>query len=236
MNSIIKKIRYELKKNCDEKFKKSGQRFFKEEVKLYGVKSWIVRKISKDNFKNIKDKTKKELFAICEELLKSGYLEESFIACHWSEFSNKDFDKPDINTFEHWIDRYIKNWATCDTFCNHTVGGYIEKYPEKIQVLKKWAKSDNLWMRRSSAVSLIIPAKRGLFLNQIFEIANILLEDKNDMVQKGCGWMLKEASKNHTDEIFNYVLENKKKMPRTVLRYAIEKMPKDLKVKAMKRE
>jgi 3-methyladenine DNA glycosylase AlkD len=106
-------------------------------------------------------------------------------------------------------------------------------YPKYLSDLKKWAKSKNRWMRRASAVSLIIPARRGEFLKDIFEIADILLLDQDDLVQKGYGWMLKEASKLHQKEVFDYVIKNKTVMPRTALRYAIEKMPKELKVKAM---
>jgi 3-methyladenine DNA glycosylase AlkD len=90
-------------------------------------------------------------------------------------------------------------------------------------------------MRRASAVSLIIPARKGKFLNDILEIADILLLDKDDLVQKGYGWMLKAASKSHQQEIFNFVIKNKSIMPRTSLRYAIEKMPKELKRKAMEK-
>jgi 3-methyladenine DNA glycosylase AlkD len=84
-------------------------------------------------------------------------------------------------------------------------------------------------------VSLIIPAKKGLFLNEIFTISDRLLTDKDDMVQKGYGWMLKEASKLHQDEVYRYVLKHRPDMPRTALRYAIEKMPPELKSEAMKR-
>ena len=88
-------------------------------------------------------------------------------------------------------------------------------------------------MRRAAAVSLIIPARQGKFLNDIFEIADLLLLDKDDMVQKGYGWMLKVASQKHQLEIFDYVVANKAIMPRTALRYAIEKMPPELKAIAM---
>ena len=74
-----------------------------------------------------------------------------------------------------------------------------------------------------------------MFLNDILEIADNLLEDKEDMVQKGYGWMLKVASQTNQQVIFEYVMRNKLKMPRTALRYAIEKMPKELKQEAMKR-
>ncbi len=91
-------------------------------------------------------------------------------------------------------------------------------------------------MLRGAAVSLIIPAKEGKFLKDIFELAGILLRDNDDMVQKGYGWMLKEASRLHQTEVFEYVMMHKDKMPRTALRYAIEKMPPEFKKKAMKKD
>ena len=122
------------------------------------------------------------------------------------------------------------------------------KYPDYIAKFKEWAKSPNCWVRRGAAVTLIIPARKGLFLNDILEIADTLLLDKEDLVQKGYGWMLKAASmsetfvkaseekkKEHLEAVFNFVMKNKAIMPRTALRYAIEKMPADLKAEAMKR-
>lgn len=84
-------------------------------------------------------------------------------------------------------------------------------------------------------MSLIIPARRGEFLPDIFEIADLLLTDPDDLVQKGYGWMLKATSEAHQQEVFDYVVRKKAVMPRTALRYAIEKMPKELKTEAMKK-
>ncbi|MDO9326609.1 MAG: DNA alkylation repair protein, partial [Methanoregula sp.] len=128
------------------------------------------------------------------------------------------------------------NWASCDGFCNHTMGDFIEEYPEYIDELKRWTQSENRWMRRAAAVSLIIPAKHGKFLNESIEIADLLLTDGDDMVQKGYGWLLKEASRKHERVVFDYVMKNKKVMPRTALRYAIELMPQELKAKAMAKD
>ncbi|MCU0362912.1 MAG: DNA alkylation repair protein, partial [Bacteroidales bacterium] len=71
------------------------------------------------------------------------------------------------------------------------------------------------------------------FLTDIFSIADILLTDRDDMVQKGYGWMLKSCSQAHCEEVFRYVMERKDRMPRTAFRYAIEKMPMELKTRAM---
>ncbi len=235
MNPVIETIRQEFREHSDEKVRKSGERFFKHEVTLYGLKAAFVRQACKKHFKAVQHLSKAEIFLLCEVFWQSGYIEESFIACEWSYYLHKQYKPEDFNIFERWVDRYINNWASCDTLCNHTVGMFIEKYPDYLSHLKKWAGSDNRWMRRAAAVSLIIPAKKGMFLDEIFEIADILLLDQDDMVQKGYGWMLKVASQAYQKEIFDYIIRNKSVMPRTALRYAIEKMPEELKKEAMKK-
>ena len=233
MNNIIENLRQELIKNANEKTRLSGERFFKEDVKLYGIKSADVSRISKEHYKNITDKSKSQIFSLCNELWKSGYMEESFVACNWAYNVRKQFEPDDFDIFEKWVSTYVGNWASCDTLCNHTVGTFVEMYPEYLSGLKKWAQSKNRWVKRASAVSLILPARRGKFLEDIFIIADILHSDKDDMVQKGYGWMLKAASEAHQKDVFNYVMRKKTTMPRTSLRYAIEKLPPELKAQAM---
>ncbi len=235
MNQIIENLRHELVRNSDEKVRISGERFFREDVRLYGIKSAEVGRISREHFKTITDKSKKNIFKLCEELWQSGMMEESFIACNWSYNARKDFELSDFTTFENWINDYVNNWASCDTFCNHTVGTLVEMHPQLLSGLKNWATSENRWLKRASAVSLIVPARKGKFLEDIFEIAGILHPDKDDMVQKGYGWMLKVASQAHRDEVFSYVMSKRATMPRTALRYAIEKMPAEMSKKAMEK-
>ncbi len=235
MNPVISIARNKLKESIDEKTIVTGQNFFKEKIKSYGVKVPVVHKISRELFVSVKNMPKEEIFTICEEFWRSGFLEESFIACNWSYYLHKNFEPSDFEIFKRWISKYVKNWASCDTFCNHTVGTFIEMYPAFLPRLKEMTKSKHRWMRRASAVSLIVPARKGKFLKEILEIADYLLHDKDDMVQKGYGWMLKVASKPHQMEIFNFVISRKETMPRTALRYAIEKMPEELKSKAMEK-
>lgn len=80
--------------------------------------------------------------------------------------------------------------------------------------IKRWARPEKLWVKRASAVSLIVPARRGKFLNDIFEIADILLPNRYDMVQKGYDWMFKDASKPYQKEVFDYVVSHRALMPR----------------------
>jgi len=233
MSEIIEKLREELIENSDEQLQKSTQYFFKESIRCYGMKSATLATISKEYFKLVKSKTKTEIFDLCDELWQSGVMEEGFVACNWSYYIRKKFEPNDLKLFEEWIDLYVNNWASCDAMGNHTIGSFLEMYPEYITELKRWTQSTNRWMKRASAVSLIVPARHGMFLNDIFEIADLLLLDGDDMVQKGYGWMLKVASQSHQKEVFDYVMSKKAIMPRTALRYAIEKMPAELKTKAM---
>lgn len=235
MKDIIEILRTELRNSTDEKTRSTSQNFFKEKIEFYGVKVPAVRKIAKETFKLIENKTKKEIFDYCETLWQSGYIEESFIACDWSYLLRKRYETTDFEVYERWISKYVNNWASCDSLCNHTVGEFLERFPEYVSRLKTFAKSDNRWVRRAAAVSLIIPARKGMFLTDIFEIADILLTDHDDLVQKGYGWMLKAASDANQIDVFAYVMKNKALMPRTALRYAIEKMPAELKKQAMAR-
>ncbi len=236
MDPVILKIREDLEKSRDEKTSRNFQRFFREDVKCYGVKTGTVSAIARTYWKEVKSLEKKEIFRLCEELYRSGLCEEAFVVSNWVPRLADRFEPEDLLVFEHWIDTYISNWAACDGFCNHAVGDFIETYPDRLADVKRWTGSGNRWMRRAAAVSLILPAKHGKYLDTALEIADLLLTDEDDMVQKGYGWLLKEASRHHEREVFEYVMRNRKVMPRTALRYAIELMPKDLKARAMKKD
>lgn len=233
MNDIIINLREDLINQSEASVRLSSKRFFKEAIETYGVKAADVRVISKNYFNQIKSLPKSQIFDLCETLFRSNLLEESFVACNWSHGIHRKFEHDDILVFKKWIQIYVHNWATCDTFCNHTVGAFIEMFPEKIEILKDMALSDNRWERRAVAVSLIVPARKGKFLQDVFQISDMLLTDKDDMVQKAYGWLLKVASDRNQSDVFEYVIRNKQIMPRTALRYAIEKMPSELKKQAM---
>lgn len=235
--TLINEIRQTLKNVSDRKISESSGRFFKkgEEALVYGVKMAEVRIIGKEYYKLIKEYPKQDIFDICEELWKSKYLEEAVIACIFSESQHKKYEPADFKTFEHWVKNYVNNWADCDTLCNHTIGTFVMMYPGYISELKQWARSSERWVKRASAVTLVIPARKGMFIEDIFGIADILLSDKDDLVQKGYGWMLKAASEAYQKAVYEYVMSRKNIMPRTALRYAVEKMPPEMKSEAMKK-
>ncbi len=232
---IIQEIRNELKKHIDSDYQKSIQRFFKEDISVYGVRRAEVKKITAKYFQQLKDKSKAEIFNLCEELMASGMMEERGIAFDWAFRLKKQYVPNDFQLFESWLEKYVSNWGACDHICA-LLGAFIDQFPEFIPKLKKWASSPNRWFRRASAVSFISLISKNKHLEDVFEIADLLLVDQDDLVQKGYGWLLKEASNKYPQEVFDYVMKHRANMPRTALRYAIEKMSPDWKKKAMAKD
>lgn len=235
MESILSKVEKELKKHIDPKYRDGERRFFKEKIKNYGVRLPNRRKIAAKFWLEVKKLNKTELFNLADKMFKTGYNELTTMASSWIWRKREEFQPEDWKIFETWVDKYFDNWAKIDDFCTHSLGYLVNKYPELTKELLKWTKSKNRWVKRAAAVSLIYPfGKKKNFLAQIIQTAKALLEDQDEMVQKGYGWMLKEASNYNQSEVFEFVMKHKAKMPRTALRYAIEKMPVKLKQEAMK--
>ncbi|HBU06960.1 MAG TPA: DNA alkylation repair protein [Candidatus Magasanikbacteria bacterium] len=233
---IILQIRKDLKKNVDVKYREGSINFFKEPIECWGVRNPIVKKLEQKYWQEIKNWHKKDIFWLCEELLKSNYNEEAGMAFEFLWRIRQTFVKNDFKIFVLWLKRYINNWAKCDDFCTHAFGYVLYNYPEFLVQVKKWTKSKNRWERRASAVIMIYPTRKDKkFLVHNFAIAGTLLTDSDDLVQKGYGWMLKVASDNYLEPVFEFVMKRKAKMSRTALRYAIEKMPDKLKNKVMAR-
>jgi len=236
-DKLIERIRREIAKHDKPENKLDYQRFFKETLdKPIGLKTAILRKISNRCFNDVKNMPAKDVLACCDELLVSGERYMRFIAFEWAVKLKGQYTPQDIKRFESWLKKYVNNWGSCDHLCCGPIGYLVLQFPDQVARTQTWARSQNRWLRRAAAVSLIVPVRMKILLDEVFQTADVLLVDSDDMVQKGYGWMLKEASNEFPDEVFNYVMKNKGKMPRTALRYAIEKLPANMRKKAMKRD
>jgi len=230
---MIKEIRAKLSKLANPEVAKSSEHFFKEPAKFYGLRSAEVLKLAKEYFKEIDKMEKADVFDLCEQLMNNDWHEEFSIANEFAYRKHKEFIKSDFKIFEKWVNSYVNNWAKCDIFCTWPLADLLNKFPELASDIKKWTKSTNRWVRRAAAVACIAPVRKGKFLEDIFEIADAMLTDEDDMVQKGYGWALKEASITYPKPVYDFVTARRDKMPRTAYRYAIEKLPADMRKMAM---
>jgi len=232
---LVAEIRREFAKAADRKYGESIQRFFKQPIDVYGVRTADARRISQEYFKKVKHLSKREVLEICELLHQGTKYEEHGIAFSWAGRLSPQFEPADFSVFEAWLKKYVSNWAACDTFCGGAVGEFLIRFSEFLPRVRGWAKSENRWLRRAAAVALIPAAKQEKYLAEAYAVADILLMDEDDMVQKGYGWLLKEIANKRPQEVFDFVMARKDRMPRTALRYAIEKMPAAWKKRAMAR-
>lgn len=192
-----------------------------------------IRALATRMFGDIKNLPQHKLSRACEQLLDAGY---TAIPFQWAGRIISRLDSADFRRLELWLKTYVTSWDSCDDFCVRVMGPFLYRFPDLIPRTEKWAISSNRWLRRASAVALIYSVRRGNALPDIFQHADLLLVDSDDKVQKGYGWMLKEAANRFPHEVFDYVMAHKRDMPRTALRYAIEKMPTEWKKEAMKKD
>jgi 3-methyladenine DNA glycosylase AlkD len=211
------------------------QRFFKEKLEHpIGLKTPILRKVSEKVFRDVKAYGKDGILDICDAMLASGKRYTRFVAFDWAGRLEKQYERKDFARFEGWLREYVDGWGSCDHLSD-ILGRVLAKFPELTVRRSKWIASKNMWLRRAAAVVLIVPVKRGLLLEEVFRTAERLMTDKEDLVQKGYGWMLKVTGDYFFDEAYRFVMKHKDDMPRTALRYAIEKWPAAKRKQAMRK-
>ena len=200
-----------------QRFFKTGKGEYGEGDIFYGIKVPETRMIAK--------KYQDLSFSNISQLIKSKIHEERLVSLLILiiKFEKADDqEKKKIFNFYLKNTRYINNWDLVDLSAPRIVGGYLIDKPKNI--LYKLAKSNNLWEKRIAIVSTAWFIRSGQ-LEDTFKISEILLGDKHDLIHKAVGWMLREAGKKSIIEEEKFLKKYYKKMPRTMLRYAIEKFP-----------
>jgi 3-methyladenine DNA glycosylase AlkD len=117
---------------------------------------------------------------------------------------------------------FINNWDIVDISASNIVGAHL--YEKDKAPLYDLVQSKNMWERRISIIATFYLIRQNEF-DDTLKIAEILLNDEEDLIQKAVGWMLREVGKREIESEEEFLQEHYKKMPRTMLRYAIEKFP-----------
>ncbi len=231
---FIKSINNELKNSVDQDYRNTIRDHFHMDVDHFlGVRTPVLRQIATRNFQ--KDKNTDETLAMCDELLATGVYEHKIVAFFWAHKCKRNYHPEHFVIFQRWLAVYVDDWIDCDTLCISVLGEFLVLYPEFQDTITEWAYSENKWFRRGAAVSLIFGLRRAMFITAAFNVANRLLLDREDIVLKASGWMLKEASKSFQEDVFDYLMSQKEIMPRVTLRCAAEKMPPKMRTEVMKR-
>jgi 3-methyladenine DNA glycosylase AlkD len=208
----------------DREFGQGQRRFFQHEVDTYGVRMSNVNAVVREVYREVKAWPLAKRNQLMNELWKSGKLESGIINCHVYKRFASQCRACEFHLFEKWIDRYVRNWVHTDGLASWLLGAAIGNEPDLRLELIPWTSSENRWKRRASAVALLRSAKSGRHTDTIFEVASLLLPDRDDMVEKGVGWLLKETYPAKPKETVAFLERNASRASRLTLRYAAEKM------------
>lgn len=220
----IRRIRSDLRCFASKAKAKDLQRFFKtgpgeygEGDRFLGVTVPNTRKVAKAN----RDADR----GIVTQLISSEYHEERLLALLIlvDQYQRGDADTR-TEIFDYYCSNFshINNWDLVDLSADKIVGAHLFK--AKKALLWKLAESENLWERRIAIVATFYFIKNDSFAPTV-RIARMLLSDPEDLIHKAVGWMLREVGKRNLKELERFLDRYGKQMPRTMLRYAIERFP-----------
>lgn len=226
---VSEKIRKELRANATPERAKASAWFFKTGPGEYAEGDRFIGVTSPDMRKVVKKFASHCSRVDTTSLLCSPIHEERQVALLMmvKKFQAGDGEMRQ-NIFKDYLahTRYINNWDLVDLSAGHIVGGYLADKDKKILI--KLAKSKNIWERRIAMIATFHEIYAGRS-EETFRIARILLHDTHDLIHKAVGWMLREVGKRVSEkELRTFLDQYAHDMPRTMLRYAIERLPEQM--------
>jgi 3-methyladenine DNA glycosylase AlkD len=205
------------------------QAYFKDgdRVAFYGLKTPALRAIERELFACVDGSWRlEEGVAYCALMLEQPQLEAKGLGLLLLARFKRQFGSGLLATAKRWLSAgHCANWATTDALCSLVIAEVLRRFPGCIGTLPAWTQSRHLWVRRAAAVSLTSFARRGQALDEAYCVVSSLLGDREDLIHKACGWLLREAGKTDAARLERFLLDNGARVPRTTLRYAIERLP-----------
>jgi 3-methyladenine DNA glycosylase AlkD len=201
------------------------QWFFKHVVKSRGWYTGELRKVAVRFRRTILgEHDLPYLLEVADQLFKGSILEEKIFAVVMLQGIVGEFGKREFKLFESWLDR-ISSWADHDALVHYLIGPILAADETLLTRPPRWAKAKKRWHQRAAAVSLIHSTRQHKNFGDIQRITEMLLASDDDMVQKGLGWLLREAAKFNPDQTVEYLMTIRGRSPRLVLRTACETLP-----------
>ncbi len=205
-----------------------ASRYFRggHDLQFFNVGSPRVRALARRIVGEHPEWTVAEAMAFAEALMPDPVLEVKGLAVEVVARYRRTFKLAHLTTWKRWLaSDYAANWATTDAMCGMLIGLLLIRHPDLADRLRSWSRSRNLWVRRASAVGLLPGIRRRLFINQGFETALTLHPDREDLIHKAVGWLLRELSKVEPVRVEQHLLTHRGAIPRTTVRYALERFP-----------
>jgi 3-methyladenine DNA glycosylase AlkD len=228
------RLKRELRAIADPAIRESMQRFSKEPIRSIGVRTPDVRRLATAAAKEYRQAKLPfdPILATARTLWRGGTIEERSLAIFILSKFNRQFQPEHWRVLDEWVET-LTNWGETDGLSGYLLFPFLDKRPGFIRRLKPWTRSRNRWRRRAAAVALVPLARRGKHHQAAYDICDRLAEDRDDMVEKAVGWLLKETSRAEPQAVADYLLDNSQRLSRTTIRYAAEKLPARLRKRVL---
>ena len=203
-------------------------RYFRDSSGLgfYNVGTPRVRAMARAIADGHEDWTVRDALTFADALIVDKHLEVKGLGIEVLARFRRQFTPALLPAWKRWLAKsHSANWATTDAICGLLTGPLVAAHPELASEVARWAGDRNMWVRRAAIVGLIPIARRGAALDILYRTARTLHDDDEDLIQKAVGWALREAGKADMDRLERYLRSNGPRIPRTTLRYAIERFP-----------
>jgi 3-methyladenine DNA glycosylase AlkD len=226
-------IRRALKDGGSDEHASGVQWYFKDAIRSHGWYTGDLRRAARNFRKRVRAERGLDfLVRVADELFVGNVLEEKVAAIFLLEKLDAEFRDQEFALFESWLDR-ISSWADHDGLVHYLIAPMVAAKSARVKNVFQWAKSPKRWHRRAACVALIQGTRRKMFFPQITKLSNSLLADKDDMVLKGLGWLLRETAKYDAARTIPYLMKIRSRAPRLVLRTACETLPARTKKKIL---
>ena len=222
-------MRTELRRKSRPAAAFDARRYFRGPVDLafYNVGTTEMRSLARSiHADHAADWTIDDVMAFAERLMPDRHLEAKGVGIEVVARYRRHFAPRLLPAWKRWLARnWSANWATTDAICGALIGPLLVAHPRLAATMRGWARDKNMWVRRASAVALIPLARRNAALDVAYAVARRLHGDREDLIQKAVGWMLREAGKGDQARLERYLRASGPSIPRTTVRYAIERFP-----------
>jgi len=139
---------------------------------------------------------------------------------------HREFPRGLLSVVQGWLSRnQCDNWSAVDELAPRVITPLLRRHPSLLPRVRRWNRSRNLWVRRASVVCLVTLARHGEQLETAYDTAYVLRNDGEDLMHKAVGWLLREAGRTDAARLESFLVEHGAGLPRTTLRYAIERFP-----------
>lgn len=222
---VANQIRRALKSGGSAEHSAGVQWFFKDKIKSHGWYTADLRRaIRRLRREILREHDFDFLVRVADELFSGHVLEEKVAGVFLLEKLDAQFSDREFRMFGAWLNR-ISSWADHDALVHYLIAPMVAVKPSRTKAVFRWARSKDRWHRRAACVALIQGSRSKIFFPETVRLSEILLNDPDDMVQKGLGWLLRETAKYDAKRTVPYLMKVRGRSPRLVLRTACETLP-----------